>query len=172
MKETCLRAQCSEEDSDNPFFDDIVAKDAANNCIWRQLNSTARQCTIIQGPLNFEDGSRSHANRQFKLWSLKEHLKADEVIVAISRPRGLCIPGPNHSQTSTAQINGTDTQSLGNRQNDERLLRKFSWIGCRRRKERGNPEEELKDHAIIDSGCSESMTGDKDKLSDFKDYKG
>ncbi|GKD57033.1 hypothetical protein Tco_1290420, partial [Tanacetum coccineum] len=26
---------------------------------------------------------------------------------------------------------------------------------------------ELKDHAIIDSGCSGSMTGDKDKLSDF-----
>ncbi|GJW71471.1 putative ribonuclease H-like domain-containing protein [Tanacetum coccineum] len=31
----------------------------------------------------------------------------------------------------------------------------------------GNPEEELKDHAIIDSGCSGSMTGDKDKLSAF-----
>ncbi|GJR86455.1 hypothetical protein Tco_0210466 [Tanacetum coccineum] len=28
----------------------------------------------------------------------------------------------------------------------------------------GNPEEDLKDYAIIDSGCSESMTGDKDKL--------
>ncbi|GJW41392.1 putative ribonuclease H-like domain-containing protein [Tanacetum coccineum] len=38
--------------------------------------------------------------------------------------------------------------------------------------EYGNPEEELKDHAIIDSGCSGSMTGYKDKLSDFKDYKG
>ncbi|GKF29372.1 hypothetical protein Tco_0095714 [Tanacetum coccineum] len=36
----------------------------------------------------------------------------------------------------------------------------------------GNLEEELKDHAIIDSGCSGSMTGDKDKLSDFKEYKG
>ncbi|GJU58972.1 hypothetical protein Tco_1236738 [Tanacetum coccineum] len=36
----------------------------------------------------------------------------------------------------------------------------------------GNPEEDLKDYAIIDSGCSGSMTGDKDKLSDFKDYKG
>ncbi|GJS58420.1 ribonuclease H-like domain-containing protein [Tanacetum coccineum] len=36
----------------------------------------------------------------------------------------------------------------------------------------GNPEEELKDHAIIDSGCSRSMTGYKDKLSDFKEYKG
>ncbi|GKE76382.1 hypothetical protein Tco_1542502, partial [Tanacetum coccineum] len=36
----------------------------------------------------------------------------------------------------------------------------------------GNPEEDLKDYAIIDSGCSGSMTGDKDKLSDFKGYKG
>ncbi|GJW28631.1 hypothetical protein Tco_0045506, partial [Tanacetum coccineum] len=27
-------------------------------------------------------------------------------------------------------------------------------------------------YAIIDSGCSGSMTGDKDKLSDFKEFKG
>ncbi|GJW29667.1 ribonuclease H-like domain-containing protein, partial [Tanacetum coccineum] len=36
----------------------------------------------------------------------------------------------------------------------------------------GNPEEELKDHAIIDSGCPRNMTGDKEKLLDFKAYKG
>ncbi|GKE81675.1 ribonuclease H-like domain-containing protein, partial [Tanacetum coccineum] len=36
----------------------------------------------------------------------------------------------------------------------------------------GNQEEDLKDYAIIDSGCSGSMTGDKDKLSDFKEFKG
>ncbi|GJZ41519.1 ribonuclease H-like domain-containing protein [Tanacetum coccineum] len=35
----------------------------------------------------------------------------------------------------------------------------------------GNPEEDLKDYVIIDSGCSGSMTGDKDKLSDFKEFK-
>ncbi|GJR29430.1 ribonuclease H-like domain-containing protein [Tanacetum coccineum] len=29
-----------------------------------------------------------------------------------------------------------------------------------------------KDYAIIDSGCSGSMIGDKDKLSDFKEFKG
>ncbi|GKG30446.1 hypothetical protein Tco_0422934, partial [Tanacetum coccineum] len=34
----------------------------------------------------------------------------------------------------------------------------------------GNPEEDLKDYAIIDSGCSGSMTGDKDKLSDFNEF--
>ncbi|GJS35143.1 zinc finger, CCHC-type containing protein [Tanacetum coccineum] len=36
----------------------------------------------------------------------------------------------------------------------------------------GNPEEDLKDYVIIDSGCSGSMTGDKDKLSAFKEFKG
>ena len=36
----------------------------------------------------------------------------------------------------------------------------------------GNPEEELKDHLIVDSGCSGSMPGDKEILSDFKAYFG
>ncbi|MCO6516390.1 MAG: DDE-type integrase/transposase/recombinase, partial [Snodgrassella sp.] len=36
----------------------------------------------------------------------------------------------------------------------------------------GNPEEELKDHLIVDSGCSGSMTGEKELLSDFKAYYG
>ncbi|GJT05743.1 putative ribonuclease H-like domain-containing protein [Tanacetum coccineum] len=36
----------------------------------------------------------------------------------------------------------------------------------------GLSREDLKDYAIIDSGCSGSMTGDKDKLSDFKEFKG
>ncbi|GJT38209.1 putative ribonuclease H-like domain-containing protein [Tanacetum coccineum] len=37
---------------------------------------------------------------------------------------------------------------------------------------RGNQKKILKDYAIIDSGCSGSMTGNKDKLSDFKEFKG
>ncbi|PWA55505.1 ribonuclease H-like domain-containing protein [Artemisia annua] len=36
----------------------------------------------------------------------------------------------------------------------------------------GNPEEELKDHLIVDSCCSGSMTGEKEILSDFKPYFG
>ncbi|GJT65255.1 putative ribonuclease H-like domain-containing protein [Tanacetum coccineum] len=50
-----------------------------------------------------------------------------------------------------------------NRDNGSYTLKKFEY---------GNPEEDLKDYAIIDSGCSGSMTGDKDKLSDFKEFKG
>lgn len=36
----------------------------------------------------------------------------------------------------------------------------------------GNREEELKDHLIVNSGCSRSMTGEKELLSDFKAYFG
>ncbi|GJW84268.1 putative ribonuclease H-like domain-containing protein [Tanacetum coccineum] len=50
-----------------------------------------------------------------------------------------------------------------NRDNGSYTLKQFEY---------GNPEEDLKDYAIIDSGCSGSMTGDTDKLSDFKEFKG
>ncbi|GJW86958.1 ribonuclease H-like domain-containing protein [Tanacetum coccineum] len=50
-----------------------------------------------------------------------------------------------------------------NRDNGSYTLKQFEY---------GNPEEDLKDYAIIDSGCSGSMTGDKNKLSDFKEFKG
>ncbi|GJW73558.1 putative ribonuclease H-like domain-containing protein [Tanacetum coccineum] len=50
-----------------------------------------------------------------------------------------------------------------NKDNGSYTLKQFKY---------GNPEEDLKDYAIIDSGCSGSMTGDKDKLSDFKEFKG
>ncbi|GKF13320.1 hypothetical protein Tco_0054782, partial [Tanacetum coccineum] len=50
-----------------------------------------------------------------------------------------------------------------NKDNGSYTLKQFEY---------GNPEEDLKDYAIIDSGCSGSMTGDKDKLSDFKEFKG
>ena len=36
----------------------------------------------------------------------------------------------------------------------------------------GNPVKELKDNLIVDSGCSVSMTGEKELLSDFKGYFG
>ncbi|GJU65125.1 putative ribonuclease H-like domain-containing protein [Tanacetum coccineum] len=42
----------------------------------------------------------------------------------------------------------------------------------KRPKKIGNPEEDLRDHTIINSGCFGSMTGDKEKLSDFKAFKG
>ncbi|GJS52249.1 putative ribonuclease H-like domain-containing protein [Tanacetum coccineum] len=36
----------------------------------------------------------------------------------------------------------------------------------------GNPEIYLQDHAVVDSGCSSHMTGNKAYLSDYEDYNG
>ncbi|GKC40737.1 hypothetical protein Tco_1053121 [Tanacetum coccineum] len=40
------------------------------------------------------------------------------------------------------------------------------------RMDNGNPESILQDHAVVDSGCSSHMTGNKAYLSDYKDYNG
>ncbi|GJR17124.1 ribonuclease H-like domain-containing protein [Tanacetum coccineum] len=80
-------------------------------------------------------------------------------------------PGVSEIKKQTVLKSETSSENKSPRSKDsfgQRSRRR--GLGCRDGK--GNPEEELKDHAIIDSGCSGSMTGDKDKLSDFKDYKG
>ncbi|GKA30435.1 ribonuclease H-like domain-containing protein [Tanacetum coccineum] len=43
------------------------------------------------------------------------------------------------------------------------ILKKFEY---------GNPKSILQDHAVVDSGCSSHMTGNKAYLSDYKDYNG
>ncbi|GJS37644.1 hypothetical protein Tco_0536026 [Tanacetum coccineum] len=37
---------------------------------------------------------------------------------------------------------------------------------------KGNPEILLQDHAVVDSGCSSHMTGNKAYLLDYEDYNG
>ncbi|GJT65250.1 hypothetical protein Tco_1016730 [Tanacetum coccineum] len=64
--------------------------------------------------------------------------------------------------TQTWRPKGAYLDSV-NRDDGSYTLKQFEY---------GNPKEDLKDYAIIDSGCSGSMTRDKDKLSDFKEFKG
>ncbi|GJS00283.1 putative ribonuclease H-like domain-containing protein [Tanacetum coccineum] len=45
----------------------------------------------------------------------------------------------------------------------DNALKKSRW---------GNPESILQDHAVVDSGCSSHMTGNKAYLSDYEDYNG
>ncbi|GJY21220.1 hypothetical protein Tco_0393786 [Tanacetum coccineum] len=45
----------------------------------------------------------------------------------------------------------------------DNALKKSRW---------GNPESILQDHAVVDSGCSSHMTGNKAYLSDYGDYNG
>ena len=36
----------------------------------------------------------------------------------------------------------------------------------------GNPEQDLKEKGVVDSGCSSHMTGEKSYLSDFEEFDG
>ncbi|GJS67637.1 hypothetical protein Tco_0682201 [Tanacetum coccineum] len=77
--------------------------------------STARQGTITPRTLNFEDeAGPSSPLRPIQVMESEEQLKVAEVLVAISRPRGLSIPGPIQSQSQPQQpTQGTDPKDKG-----------------------------------------------------------
>ncbi|GKA20534.1 hypothetical protein Tco_0700523, partial [Tanacetum coccineum] len=132
-----------EEDTADPFFDDIVDKDAAvtpdlerksdeteevnieekeasnvksgetEELDLETTQSTARQGTITPRILNFEDeAGPSSPLRPIQVMESEEQLKAAEVLVAISRPRGLSIPGPIQTQPQQP-TQGTDPKDKG-----------------------------------------------------------
>ncbi|GJU95721.1 hypothetical protein Tco_1320477 [Tanacetum coccineum] len=75
--------------------------------------STARQGTITPRTLNFEDeAGPSSPLRPIQVMDSEEQLKAAEVLVSISRPRGLSIPGPIQTQPQQP-TQGTDPKDKG-----------------------------------------------------------
>ncbi|GJW86957.1 hypothetical protein Tco_0162297 [Tanacetum coccineum] len=75
--------------------------------------STARQGTITPRTLNFEDeAGPSSPLRPIQVMESEEQLKVAEVLVAISRPRGLSIPGPIQTQPQQP-TQGTDPKDKG-----------------------------------------------------------
>ncbi|GJR88957.1 putative ribonuclease H-like domain-containing protein [Tanacetum coccineum] len=93
------------------------------------------------------------------IWVKKESTVGSQAVL----PQNVSVKGSamiNPTQTWRPKRDYLDSV---NRDNGSYTLKQFEY---------GNPEEDLKDYAIIDSGCSGSMTGDKDKLSDFKEFKG
>ncbi|GJS61619.1 hypothetical protein Tco_0656403 [Tanacetum coccineum] len=75
--------------------------------------STARQGTITPRILNFEEeAGPSSPLRQSQVMEPEEQLKAAEVLVSISRPRGLSIPGPIQTQPQQP-TQGTDSKDKG-----------------------------------------------------------
>ncbi|GKC64522.1 putative ribonuclease H-like domain-containing protein [Tanacetum coccineum] len=54
----------------------------------------------------------------------------------------------------------------------ENVLKKAKWVWRPKMNYQGNPEILLRDHAVVDSGCSSHMTGNKAYLSDYEDFNG
>ncbi|GJZ91095.1 putative ribonuclease H-like domain-containing protein [Tanacetum coccineum] len=99
-----------EEDLAHPFFDDTADQDAASGeteeLDLETTQSTARQGTITPRILNFEEeAGPSSPLRQSQVMEPEEQLKAAEVLVSISRPRGLSIPGTAKVNEGTTEVN-------------------------------------------------------------------
>ncbi|GJR08461.1 ribonuclease H-like domain-containing protein, partial [Tanacetum coccineum] len=91
------------------------------------------------------------------IWVKKESTVGSQAVL----PQNVSVKG-SAMINQTWRPKGAYLDSV-NRDNGSYTLKQFEY---------GNLEEDLKDYAIIDSGCSGSMTRDKDKLSDFKEFKG
>ncbi|GJU03499.1 hypothetical protein Tco_1113837 [Tanacetum coccineum] len=75
--------------------------------------STARQSTITPRTLNFEEeAGPSSPLRPIQVMDSEEQRNAAEVLVSISRPRGLSIPGPIQTQPQQP-TQGTDPKDKG-----------------------------------------------------------
>ncbi|GJX93713.1 ribonuclease H-like domain-containing protein [Tanacetum coccineum] len=72
---------------------------------------------------------------------------------------------------TTAGTRAVVNTGKGKMDND---LKKSRWVWRPKGNymDHGNPESILQDHAVVDSGCSSHMTGNKAYLSDYKDYNG
>ncbi|GKE55892.1 hypothetical protein Tco_1495077 [Tanacetum coccineum] len=123
--------------------------------IRAELNSSMGSLILIT---SYKRPKRPKPIIKYK-WVKKESTAGTQVVLPQTKgEKGSVVTSP----TQTWRPKG-DYLDHRHKNNGSYTLKKFEY---------GNPEEELKDHAIIDSGCSGSMTGDKNKLLDFKDYKG
>ncbi|GKC72119.1 hypothetical protein Tco_1118002 [Tanacetum coccineum] len=121
--------------------------------------STARQGTITPRTLNFEDeAGPSSPLRPIQVMESEEQLKAAEVLVAISRPRGLSIPGPIQTQP----LSTNQTHEAWRRQLMRRVLEKNLHSGMGLQKKKGNRLERIeKDSQRTTLSCSRKESVDE-----------
>ncbi|GJZ14427.1 putative ribonuclease H-like domain-containing protein [Tanacetum coccineum] len=122
-------------------------------CITRPSISTARPSVSTARPV--------YASRPI-------YLRMDNL-----RPRGTCSPNKR------AAVNTGNGKMVTD-------LKKSRWVWMPKGEyldhvskdsgsfmlKKGNPEIVLQDHAVVDSGCSSHMTGNKAYLSDYEDFNG
>ncbi|GJY48360.1 putative reverse transcriptase domain-containing protein [Tanacetum coccineum] len=101
-----------------------------------------------------------HENKMVKKYVLNNVVKASDLRDA--RPVNVTTVG-NKAVVSTIQ---------GNKVNVVKASTGWTWRPKPNVIDHGNPEAELKDTGIIDSGCSMHMTGNKSFLSDYKELDG
>ncbi|GKE90595.1 hypothetical protein Tco_1571690, partial [Tanacetum coccineum] len=60
----------------------------------------------------------------------------------------------------------------GNKRNDIKASACWVWRPKHRSLDHGNPQQDLKNKRVIDSGCSRHMTGNRSYLTDYEEING
>ncbi|GKC10502.1 putative ribonuclease H-like domain-containing protein [Tanacetum coccineum] len=83
----------------------------------------------------------------------------------VYRPKDL---KPDMKSFGVKNMTTVGTRAVVSKGKVENVLKKDKWVW----RPKGNPEILLQDHAVVDSGCSSHMTGNKAYLSDYEDFNG
>ncbi|GJV73315.1 ribonuclease H-like domain-containing protein [Tanacetum coccineum] len=94
--------------------------------------------------------------------STYENFKREKAYKAVPPPTGTIIP-----PRANVSFTGIDELAIRNKVVNQKNKHSKSAID----RNKGNPEEDLNDYAIIEVDAWKLMTGDKDKLYDFKEFK-
>ncbi|GJS39130.1 putative ribonuclease H-like domain-containing protein [Tanacetum coccineum] len=158
-------------DSDDEV--ELMFQNSQRKTAFKLLISLLRIVTYMKEPSNNQSHNTKGLRGHGKQDQFGTNIRKSETCNFSRKLIGSTVRFPSSTSTNcqkSAMINPKQTwRPKGNyldsvnRDNGSYTLKQFEY---------GNPEEDLKDYAIIDSGCSGSMTGDKDKLSDFKEFKG
>ncbi|GJR75424.1 hypothetical protein Tco_0087789 [Tanacetum coccineum] len=103
-----------EEDTTHPFFDDIADQDAAVTPDLERKSDGTEEVNIEEKEAsNVKSGETEELDLETTQSTARhEQHNAAEVLVAISRPRGLSIPGPIQTQPQQP-TQGTDPKDKG-----------------------------------------------------------
>ncbi|GJV62272.1 hypothetical protein Tco_1468372 [Tanacetum coccineum] len=104
-----------EEDLAHPFFDDTADQDAAVTPDLERKSDETEEVNIEEKEASNvkKEAGPSSPLRPIQVMDSEEQLKAAEVLVSISRPRGLSIPGPITFSTFNSQIKVLDSKDKG-----------------------------------------------------------
>ncbi|GJX33600.1 ribonuclease H-like domain-containing protein [Tanacetum coccineum] len=163
--------------SNASYFQNEVPKQAKNMCLISHVygliesSNSMESEHFILGMKSLTDSAVRKFQQRKGLQSRHLHLAVNKVIIEdwvdsddeetdVSESQKETAFNSENSETSFENRSPNNQNSVG----QESRTKGTGTTGAIRRRSQG--------HASYDSGCSGSMTGDKDKLSDFKEFKG
>ncbi|GJZ23203.1 putative ribonuclease H-like domain-containing protein [Tanacetum coccineum] len=110
--------------------------------------------------LNVFNRAYSHVRRPFNKFTTNKNSKFNEKVNTVKG--NVTIVGPK----------AVVSDNKGNEANAVKALACWVWRPKQKVLDHGNPQKDLKDKGVIDSGCSRQMTGNRSYLTDYEEIVG